>query len=231
MRTILLLLVVAVGIATMAKMKGRALVADVLTVAGGLIADHPYWGVSLFVVLAAISAMLAFFSSAVMIPVAIHTWGGPATLAFLWLGWLLGGLASYAIGRVLGEDVVHYFVRSARLDVYRRRLSESATFPRVLLFHLAVPSELPGYVLGLLRYPFWRYVAVLAIAEVPFAIGAVYLGRSFVKGNVVAFMAAGGLGIAASAAALRLYGRLHQRESKPPSRGRTGPDGFGHAEL
>ena len=46
----------------------------------------------------------------------------------------------------------------------RTGISAKATFPLVLLFQLAVPSEIPGYVLGALRYHFGKYLAARAIA-------------------------------------------------------------------
>ena len=60
--------------------------------------------------LAALSAMLAFFSSVVVVPVASHQWGPVATVALLWMGWLLGGTMAYAIGRFLGSRVVRQVV-------------------------------------------------------------------------------------------------------------------------
>ena len=50
---------------------------------------------ALFVLLAAISAVLAFFSSALLLPVAVFTWGSKVTFVLLWLGWLLGGIGTH----------------------------------------------------------------------------------------------------------------------------------------
>jgi peptide/nickel transport system permease protein len=63
----------------------------VLAAAEPLIAGHPYLGAIVFVLLAALSAVLAFFSSALLVPPAVFTWGNTVTLVLLWLGWLLGG--------------------------------------------------------------------------------------------------------------------------------------------
>ena len=67
---------------------------------------HPVLGVSLFILLSAVSAMLAFFSTAVFVPIAIHAWGERLSILLLWTGWLLGGMCSYAVGRFLGRPVV-----------------------------------------------------------------------------------------------------------------------------
>jgi uncharacterized membrane protein YdjX (TVP38/TMEM64 family) len=57
----------------------------------------------------------------------------------------------------------------------------------VLLFQLALPSEIPGYVLGLVKYNFARYCLSLGLAELPYALLTVYLGASFLerRGGVV----------------------------------------------
>jgi uncharacterized membrane protein YdjX (TVP38/TMEM64 family) len=196
----ILVAVLVVAVALASSDAGRDLVRSIFTLADGLIAAHPHAGVIVFVVLAALSAMLAFLSSAVLLPVAIHVWGDRTTFGLLWLGWLLGGVASYTIGRYLGRSAVQWIVPVQRLRHYERQLAGEATFGRVLLFHLLVPSEIPGYVLGLLRYPFCRYIAILAIAEIPFALGAVYLGSSFVDGNLLLF-----IGLAALAIAISLF--------------------------
>jgi uncharacterized membrane protein YdjX (TVP38/TMEM64 family) len=63
----------------------------------------------------------------------------------------------------------------------------------VLLFQLAVPSEIPGYALGLAGCRFRPFVLGMALAELPYAVGAVYLGESFLRRDYVTFV---GLGIA-----------------------------------
>ena len=70
-----------------------------------LISRFPVLGMLVFVLLAMVSAMLAFFSSAVFAPIAIYAWGKTVTLILLWLGWFLGGIVSYCIGRFLGRSV------------------------------------------------------------------------------------------------------------------------------
>ncbi|HEX7809980.1 MAG TPA: hypothetical protein VF608_14685, partial [Thermoanaerobaculia bacterium] len=62
----------------------------------------------------------------------------------------------------------------------------------------AVPSEIPGYVLGLARCRFRTFVTAMAIGELPFAIGAVYLGESFLERNYALLLAIGITGIAFS---------------------------------
>ena len=158
------------------------------------IADaHPVLGVSLFILLSALSAMLAFFSTAVFVPIAIHAWGEPVSILLLWTGWLVGGMCSYAVGRFLGRPVVQSLTSGKALARFEHRISNHAPFTLVLLFQLALPSELPGYLLGLVRYRFVKYLLALSIGELPYAVGTVYLGVSFVERRSFALL---GLGLA-----------------------------------
>ncbi|HUO84171.1 MAG TPA: VTT domain-containing protein [Thermoanaerobaculia bacterium] len=170
-----------------------------------VIRRHPWWGLALFLLFSALSAMLLFFSSAVLVPVGIQAWGELGTFALLWLGWLLGGMAAYGVGRFLGRRVVQWIVPADKLERYSSRISRRARLPAVILFQLALPSEIPGYVLGILRYRFWKYLAALGIAELPFAVGAVYLGRSFLERDYLALVGVGAAGLLLMALAVILW--------------------------
>jgi uncharacterized membrane protein YdjX (TVP38/TMEM64 family) len=159
-----------------------------------------------FLVLSALSAMLAFFSTAVLVPVALSTWGKALTLLLLWGGWTLGGVMAYSIGRFLGRPVVKTFLPEATVSRFEERISERTPFGLVLLFQLALPSEIPGYVLGLVRYRFLKFLGALMLAELPYAVGTLYLGASFLERQpltLIALGVAGALLMALAILALR----------------------------
>ena len=66
-----------------------------------------------------------------------------------------------------------------------------APFWLVLLLQLALPSEIPGYVLGLARYSFPRYLLALSLAELPYTVATVYLGTAFLERRGAVILAAG----------------------------------------
>lgn len=187
---------------------------DLLAAVQSLIIRRPGWGVVVFILFSALSAMFAFLSSAVLVPIGVYVWGATLTFVLLWVGWLLGGVTAYAIGRYLGRRVVVWLVDPDKLRRYEGRLSKSARFPIVLLFQLALPSEIPGYLLGLLRYPFWLYVGALAIAELPFAAGAVSIGKSFLRRDWAQLAVVGIAGITLTAWAVTAWHR--RRVTEPP---------------
>lgn len=189
------------------------LVMRLLAAAEAAIAARPLAGAALFVLFAALSGMLAFFSSAVLVPVAVHAWGPVASAALLWLGWILGGASAYALARLLGRPVVDRVARD-RLARYEQKIGRDTPFGLVVLFQLAMPSELPGYLLGLVRYSFPRYILVVAVGELPYAIGTVLLGDSFIKRQVLPIVLLSALAAGFSAWA---YRRLHRHiEPTPP---------------
>ncbi len=165
--------------------------ADIIVWFEGAIAHAPVLGMVLFVLLAMFSAMLAFFSSAVFAPIAIYMWGKAGTFILLWLGWLLGGILSFCIGRFLGRSVVGMIIDEQKIAGWERELGACSRFIHILMFQAAVPSEIPGYVLGILRYRFPLYLAALAITELPYAIATVYLGESFLEGESTVFILLG----------------------------------------
>ena len=179
-RAIILTLLCAALAAIAASESLHMALIEVLDESKAMIAQHPVRGAWLFAAVAALSAMVAFVSIAVLAPVAVHTWGAPLSVALIWAGWIAGGAVAYCIARFLGRPVVHWLIANAALARLERRVSRTAPFGFVLLFQLA-PSEIPGYLLGLVRYPFWKYLAAVALGELPYALATVYLGATFVE--------------------------------------------------
>ena len=177
------------------------------------IAGHPRLGAVAFVLFAAFSAVLAFFSSALLLPAAVVTWGTTVTLVLLWLGWLLGGICTYALGRGLRRPQGEVSRTPSKLDSYLQQTPGEVTFALVLLLCLALPSEIPGYLCGYLGVRVRTYVPALAMAELPYAIGAVVLGDGVAHRHIGWLVAVGFIGASLSLLALRA---LHRR-LEPPS--------------
>jgi uncharacterized membrane protein YdjX (TVP38/TMEM64 family) len=164
---------------------------SVLAASDAMVASHPVLGIVLFVVWAAVSAMLAFASVAVLLPVAVFTWGEPLSILLLWIGWILGGACSYGVGRWFGRAIVKWLTAEALLYRIEKRMGPATPFGLVLLFQLALPSEIPGYVLGLVRYSFPKYLVALGLVELLYAVAVVHLGASFVDRRAGIILATG----------------------------------------
>ncbi len=174
----------------------------------GLIFRAPLLGMLTFILLAMLSAMLAFFSSALLAPIAIYAWGEAVCFALLWVGWCLGGVVTYSVGRFLGRSAVSTIIGEETVNNWQNFVDERMKFVHVLGFQAVVPSEIPGYLLGILHYPFLLYLLALGITEIPYAIAVVYLGEAFLVGRSIVFVLVGAGLIALAAFLFRIYRRL-----------------------
>jgi len=217
-----LVLLVAVVVAGSSQLHGPAETA--IEFVGSIIQKNPGWGVFAFLALAALSAMLSFFSSVLIIPVAAHQWGQVNTVALLWVGWLAGGATTYAIGRFVGARLAGLLVSTERVKYYEDRLTARAPFWIILLLQLAVPSEIPGYVLGSLKYRFPAYLLAIALGEFPFAVAAVFLSSEFLSRRywMVAVVGIAGIGFLAWAIS-RLHRELEKKAPATPGPGLRPP--------
>lgn len=200
-RLLALLLLVAVGAFLMSSGTPYEKIRLLIDRAESVVAQHSAGAAAMFVALSALSAMLAFLSTAVVVPVAIGAWGKAATFGLLWAGWMLGGFLSYFTGRYLGRPVVRWLASDESLQRFEQYAGRTLSLPRLALVQFALPSEIPGYVLGTLRYPLRKYLLILSLTELPFALGAVLLGDRFLARDYVWFAIIAIAGLVATAIA------------------------------
>lgn len=172
------------------------------------IRERTSWGMIIFVLLVALSAMVAFVSSAMFVPVAITMWGPVICVALLWIGWFLGGLLAYGIGRYVGRPAVEMLVGARTLVRYEGWIRSDKSLAPMLMLLLAGPSDMACYLFGLVRCRFTAFASALAVAEVPYVLTAVYLATSFLERRVLPLLVLGLGGILLSAWAVhRLHGQ------------------------
>jgi uncharacterized membrane protein YdjX (TVP38/TMEM64 family) len=61
---------------------------------------------------------------------------------------------------------------------------------------MALPSDVSGYFFGLLGYRARVYLGALALAEMPYALGTVFLGSAFMRRQYGLLLAASAVAIA-----------------------------------
>ena len=180
----------------------RGVLVDLTAIFEEFIGQYPILAMAAFVLLSAISMLLGMVSSVPIAPLAVAIWGTTITLLLLLFGWLLGGCASYAIGRYAGYPLIGRITGRRRLKEWMLKLKSRMTFPLLFLFRLAMPSE-TGYVFGIFRYDFWRYLLITFLAELPFALLVVYASGAFIEADWQMFTSL--LLIGAVVAALMYY--------------------------
>lgn len=171
--------------------------------AEGIMNAHPVTGAVVFVLFSALSAMLAFTTSVALVPPAILAWGKLVTFLLLWCGWIAGAIAAFGIGGLAHPLLVRMGYEET-LKKYEKFVSKQMKFWAVLLFCIAVPSEVPGYLFGGAHYPFLKFLAAIAIAEAIYALGVVVVGESVADARPGPLLAAVGvlvvIGVAAGLA-------------------------------
>lgn len=183
-----------VAVSTSAPLHAR--VTGLIAYAQPAIDAHPIWGAVVFTALAAISSMLMFVSSVALVPLGVGAWGAPLTVLLLWTGWFIGGILTFSIGRHLGQPIVRRMLSVAQMERYGHIAAPNAPFATVLLIQLAVPSDVAGYFFGIAGIRRRVFLPALALAELPYALGSVYLGAAFLERNTAALLGVGAVVIA-----------------------------------
>jgi uncharacterized membrane protein YdjX (TVP38/TMEM64 family) len=173
---------------------------------------HPLTGAAVFFLFSAGSAMLAFASSAVLVPSASLVWGKLVTFLLLWGGWLTGAIAAFGIGN-RARPLLIYLGYKGKLEEYQQFASKRMKFWAVLLFCIAVPSEVPGYLFGGVRYPFLKFLCAVAIAEAIYAFGLVVAGIHLVAAKPLPLLATVGILILIALGAGAVLRAIRKRKS------------------
>jgi uncharacterized membrane protein YdjX (TVP38/TMEM64 family) len=144
---------------------------------GGLI----FFGISV------IAVLISPFSSLPLIPSAVLAWGSFLTFFLLFIGWIIGGIATYLAGSYSRDKIIKHFFSLEKIEYYKKRISARSQFWLVFLFRLAIPSEIAGYTLGIIRYQFGKYLLATFLAELPFALFVVYSSSILLSGRLMFF--------------------------------------------
>jgi len=180
-RTIVLVLAVIVTVITVVLLSYsesfRNLFESITLWAKELMAANPLLGALVFFLFSMLSAMLAFASSVALVPPANLVFGKLITFLLLWGGWIAGAIVAYLIGSLARPLLIRLGYKE-KLEKYEEYVSRRMKFWMVLLFCFAVPSEIPGYVMGGVHYSFWRFLVAMALTEGVYALAAVFAGES-----------------------------------------------------
>lgn len=162
----------------------RREIVDAVVWMGATIREAPVWGAALFFFASALSVLLLFISSVLLVPSAILAWGKWPTFLILASGWICGWLATYAIGRFFRDRA--FVERKLDTGGIGRSLFLSGKLPfsLTLIVISSLPAEIVGYALGALRYPLRAFLLALALVEIPFAFLLVFIGESFFFDNI-----------------------------------------------
>lgn len=159
----------------------------IVNVFNELVIQNEILAVFVFILLAAVAALISPLTSIPLVPIAVVIWGSIPTAVFLLSGWIIGDTISYFIGRYLGYKTVCYFVSAEKIDELSSAVKKRTTFSKGLLLRLILPAEL-GYAFGIIRYNFLSYLLLTLLAELPFAIISTYASEAVISGDTIKFL-------------------------------------------
>ncbi len=188
----------------------RHLLDSVTGWAKDLIGSNPILGAVVFFLFSMISAMLAFISSAVLVPAANLVWGRLVTFALLWGGWIAGGIVAFFVGRLARPLLIRVGYKHT-LERYQHYVSRRSKFWMVLVLCFAVPSEIPGYVLGGAHYPFWKFVVAIGLSEAVYALALVFAGDTLLGAKRLQLVLIAGAVLLIGGGASILFLKLRKR--------------------
>lgn len=141
----------------------------------------------IFIGISALATMVSSFIRVLPVPIAIIIWGNVPAMLYLLAGWLIGDALSYIIGYSAGNPLVKKFVSLDKIDYYREKIPPRAQFRLILFFVIAMPAEIPNYVLGIIRYDFAKYFIATIFSEAIYTFLAVRTGQALVQQNFIFF--------------------------------------------
>jgi uncharacterized membrane protein YdjX (TVP38/TMEM64 family) len=188
-RLFLFFIILAISLAFLYSIYLRNLFYYFLAYTSFFLERYKLLGVFIFILLAVISTIFSFFSSIPIVPFAVAAWGKPLTLMYLLFGWIIGEIITYWIGRRALYTALNNFISIRDIEYYRKSLIRRINFSIVFLFRLAMPIEVPGYLLGAIRYPFLKYIIATFFALLPFASLIVYASDAFLVQNIFKLIA------------------------------------------
>jgi len=130
-----------------------------------------------YVIIAVIATVAAPVSAGPLIPIAANAWGVAITAALSILGWTIGSLVAFAIGRRYGLPLAQKFFSVRNLENMHKHIPQERIFWSVVLLRIMIPVDLLSYALGIFGVLGWRrYTLATIIGITPFAFIFAYLG-------------------------------------------------------
>src|SRR3989338_2827981 len=135
------------------------------------------FGMIAYVVIAIIATVAAPVSAAPLIPIAANVWGFAVTAILSILGWTVGSLIAFAIGRKYGLPLARKFVSVHNLEKIHKRIPQEKMFWSVVVLRVMIPVDLLSYALSIFSVLSWKkYTLATIIGISPFAFIFAYLG-------------------------------------------------------
>jgi uncharacterized membrane protein YdjX (TVP38/TMEM64 family) len=147
---------------------------------------HPVMGVAAFVALAALAVVFPSFTNIMFIPIGVATFGPFWAAVLCIVGWWLGSVAAFAVGRYYEKSLLSRFPSFQNYLYIDKLVTEKNMFWKLIFLRMTFPVDVLSYALALFskRVTHSMNAITTLIGIAPFAFVFTYAGEMMYK-NVV----------------------------------------------
>ncbi len=112
-------------------------------------ASHGPLGMVVFVVTSAVAVLLPMLTNLALVPLAVLAWGPQWTASLLLLGWIIGAVLSFTLGRHAQRWILERFPSVRRHADIDRLIAPRHRMLSLILLRMSFPVDVLSYALGL----------------------------------------------------------------------------------
>lgn len=126
----------------------------------------PLWGAIVYLLITIFSVVAAPVVATPFIPVASHIWGGFWAGVLNIIGWTVGAMIAFFIGRRWGTTFVKRFITAEKLEKTRKLIPQKNFFWSAVFLRIVLPVDILSYTLGIftdIKFPLFFLATLLGV--------------------------------------------------------------------
>jgi len=141
-------------------------------------ADYKILGPVFFVIMAMVAVLLPVWSNIFLLPIGVVCWGPFVTAVLCIIGWLLGSITAFFIGRTYQGWLLRTYPSFKKYRIIDSYIPKNHTLASLIFLRMTMPVDVLSYALGLFStHISWKQNAVTTLIGItPFAFIFSYIG-------------------------------------------------------
>jgi uncharacterized UPF0160 family protein/uncharacterized membrane protein YdjX (TVP38/TMEM64 family) len=161
-----------------------------------VVGDNSFESALALLAIFALSNIIAPISSLPLVPIAAAVFGPLTTVFLSIIGWTIGAIGAYLIGRYAGREILRRWFSLEKIERFERHLPRRAEFWSLVLLRMVLPVDVLSYAMGMCTtMRFVPYTIATIIGITPFAVIFSYGGAAIFSKNISAVIMFGMVGV------------------------------------
>ena len=154
--------------------------------------EHRMLGAFLLAIVMFATTIIAPLTSLPLVPMLAPLLGPFTTGLACYIGWLLGAIVAFLIGRQYGQPFVARYIDMHTVKKYEAYIVPEMSFVFIAVLRMLIPVDLFSYALALFTTVSFRvYVYATMVGLLWFSFGFAYLGNALMDGDAVLLLSIG----------------------------------------